>query len=109
MSGAPIGNLKGNGETEELPDNNALALRIDELERKMFEMEQDFEYLPQEIDDKINDEIGTNDLLESLFDVTKGNVDAINAILTHIEKKEKVTVWKVLASLSTLRGLIGIP
>ena len=26
-----------------------------------------------------------------------------------IEKKEKVTVWKVLASLSTLRGLIGIP
>ena len=105
-----------------------LEKKITELENRLYEVEQNLEYSPQEIDDKIEEKFSSNndeiaklispilDLIDKngehtavLLQAIIDNREAINTIFKHLNEKEKMTIFKLLISLSSFRSLLGIP
>lgn len=92
----------------------AEASGIDEFGDRLSEVEDNLETFQEEITNKLawETDISIEEMekvLESIIGLIKYDRDAINAILKHIKKKDNVTVWDVLSTLTTLRGLLGIP
>lgn len=91
---------------------------IDDLvtqnDERLTEIEDKFEDFQEEITNKLAWETDVNieemeKVLNSLLDQIKFNRDAINAILKYMKKKDKITIWEIMSTLTTLRGLVGIP
>ena len=91
------------------------------LEERLSQIEDRLDGLEQEIADKIY-ETGRDDpqsFQNNFDDIVKifrkheiaiqENRDAINEIIDYIQKRDKVTVTKVLTGLASLRSLLGIP
>lgn len=97
--------------------NKPEELSLEDFDERLSEIEgkfDDFQDFQEEITNKLSwdTDMNTDEMVKvinSLLDQIKFNRDAINAILDYVKKKDKITLWKTLSALTSLRGLIGIP
>jgi len=87
---------------------------VTENDERLSEIEDKFEDFQEEITNKLAWDTDMNieeieKSLNAILDLIKFDRDAINAILNYIKEKDKITIWKVLSSISSLRGLLGVP